>query len=177
MMLLSWPSCCRLASLSPHLCYFYPSRHIRLVVDIPLTFHTLNNNNPIFNAARMAPQRSLLFLVALAAGLMLAAFTTVDASDIHTDGYCVMRDNCGSKRTFGKQLPCPYNGPAVEVKLLSTAFKTWRNNNLSLLFLPYGQYFAPPMAQHRTMFVYRPPISTSPLHCAYKHATAQPLCI
>ncbi|KAF0464950.1 multidrug efflux transporter AcrB transmembrane domain-containing protein [Gigaspora margarita] len=36
------------------------------------------------------------------------------ASDIHQDGYCVMRGQCGSKQPFGKQLNCPYNGPAEE---------------------------------------------------------------
>ncbi|KAF9428191.1 hypothetical protein BGZ94_003123 [Podila epigama] len=33
---------------------------------------------------------------------------------IHKDGYCVMRQTCGSKSMFGKQLPCPDNGPAIE---------------------------------------------------------------
>lgn len=57
----------------------------------------------------------LLVLAAIAAGLMLLIPQTT-ASDIHKDGYCVMRDNCGSKRTFGKQLPCPFNQPALEVQ-------------------------------------------------------------
>ncbi|KAF9923285.1 hypothetical protein FBU30_006646 [Linnemannia zychae] len=65
----------------------------------------------------MAPRRSRLFMatIAVVCGLSLFAFAlTVHASDIHREGYCVMRDNCGSKRTFGKQLPCPDNGPAIE---------------------------------------------------------------
>ncbi|KAF8940787.1 hypothetical protein BGZ47_007609 [Haplosporangium gracile] len=62
----------------------------------------------------MAKRTSLLLvLAALAVGLLLFVSTTT-ASKIHKDGYCVMRDNCGSKRTFGKQLPCPFNEPAVE---------------------------------------------------------------
>ncbi|CAG8778884.1 26779_t:CDS:2, partial [Racocetra persica] len=35
-------------------------------------------------------------------------------SDIHQEGYCVMRGQCGSKQPFGKQLNCPYNKPAEE---------------------------------------------------------------
>ncbi|KAG0268129.1 hypothetical protein DFQ27_007472 [Actinomortierella ambigua] len=35
-------------------------------------------------------------------------------SAIHKPGYCVMRQTCGSKKLFGKQLPCPDNSPAVE---------------------------------------------------------------
>ncbi|KAH9938246.1 patched family-domain-containing protein [Fomitopsis serialis] len=30
------------------------------------------------------------------------------------EGYCAMRDSCGSKDWFGKPLPCPYDGPASE---------------------------------------------------------------
>lgn len=58
----------------------------------------------------------LLVLAAIAASLLLVLAPTT-ASEIHKDGYCVMRDNCGSKRTFGKQLPCPFNQPALEVLL------------------------------------------------------------
>ncbi|KAH6915405.1 patched family-domain-containing protein [Coprinopsis sp. MPI-PUGE-AT-0042] len=29
-------------------------------------------------------------------------------------GRCAMRDNCGKTSIFGKELPCPYNGPPVE---------------------------------------------------------------
>ncbi|CAG8463829.1 109_t:CDS:2, partial [Diversispora eburnea] len=36
------------------------------------------------------------------------------ASEIHQEGYCVMHDQCGQKSVFGKQLNCPYNGPAIE---------------------------------------------------------------
>ncbi|CAO3570284.1 unnamed protein product [Mortierella alpina] len=61
------------------------------------------------------PLRRLHALLVLAALLLIALCATPAAtSDIHKDGYCVMRDNCGSKHTFGKQLPCPDNGPAVE---------------------------------------------------------------
>ncbi|KAG0318891.1 hypothetical protein BGZ99_005383 [Dissophora globulifera] len=57
----------------------------------------------------------LLLAVVAASCLLLSTCTTpVHASDIHQEGYCVMRDNCGSKRTFGKQLPCPDNSPAVQ---------------------------------------------------------------
>ncbi|KAF9170745.1 hypothetical protein BGX21_006734 [Mortierella sp. AD011] len=56
----------------------------------------------------------LLLLVAVVSCLLCTFTAPVCASDIHKEGYCVMRDNCGSKRTFGKQLPCPDNGPAVE---------------------------------------------------------------
>ncbi|KAG0209992.1 hypothetical protein BGX28_009771 [Mortierella sp. GBA30] len=40
--------------------------------------------------------------------------TFAHASQVHEEGYCVMRDNCGSKHTFGKQLPCADNGPAIK---------------------------------------------------------------
>jgi len=31
------------------------------------------------------------------------------------NGQCVMRGSCGQKGWLGKPLPCPYDGPAVEV--------------------------------------------------------------
>ena len=31
------------------------------------------------------------------------------------DGKCAMRGSCGKKGFFGKPLPCPYDGPPVEV--------------------------------------------------------------
>lgn len=34
-------------------------------------------------------------------------------------GKCAMRASCGKKGFFGKPLPCPYDGPAVEVHLLA----------------------------------------------------------
>ncbi|KAF9580140.1 hypothetical protein BGW38_003335 [Lunasporangiospora selenospora] len=57
-----------------------------------------------------------VWLLSLATTPCLAdGLTTLASSqDVHKEGYCVMRDNCGSKRMFGKQLPCPYNGPAIE---------------------------------------------------------------
>jgi len=64
----------------------------------------------------LASKSRLLLLVSIAAWLALITLAVPAlASDVHKDGYCVMRDNCGSKRTFGKQLPCPYNQEAVEV--------------------------------------------------------------
>lgn len=30
-------------------------------------------------------------------------------------GSCVFRDTCGKKSMFGKELPCPYDGPPVDV--------------------------------------------------------------
>ncbi|KAG0221774.1 sterol-sensing domain of SREBP cleavage-activation-domain-containing protein [Mortierella sp. GBAus27b] len=61
--------------------------------------------------SRTAPQ---LLLLLLALALFLTYTAPTQASSIHKDGYCVMRNNCGSKRTFGKQLPCPDNSPAVQ---------------------------------------------------------------
>jgi hypothetical protein len=34
------------------------------------------------------------------------------------DGKCAMRGSCGKKGFFGKPLPCPYDGPPVEVHFL-----------------------------------------------------------
>lgn len=30
-------------------------------------------------------------------------------------GQCAMRGSCGSRAWFGQPLPCPYDGPPVEV--------------------------------------------------------------
>jgi hypothetical protein len=38
------------------------------------------------------------------------------SADSH--GHCAMRGVCGTKGWFGQQLPCPYDGPAVEVSRL-----------------------------------------------------------
>ncbi|KAK5815540.1 hypothetical protein F5H01DRAFT_346027 [Linnemannia elongata] len=65
----------------------------------------------------MPKRTSLLFVFAAIAASLLLLAPIATASDIHKEGYCVMRDNCGSKRTFGKQLPCPFNQPALEVLL------------------------------------------------------------
>lgn len=32
-------------------------------------------------------------------------------------GYCAMRGVCGTKGWLGQQLPCPYDGPAAEVRM------------------------------------------------------------
>ena len=64
---------------------------------------------------RRLQQSLLLLLVFTTSVLLLACAPPVHASTIHEDGYCVMRGNCGSKRTFGKQLPCPNNSPAIQV--------------------------------------------------------------
>lgn len=34
------------------------------------------------------------------------------------EGQCSMRGSCGMKGWSGKMLPCPYDGPALEVRLL-----------------------------------------------------------
>ena len=44
------------------------------------------------------------------------------ADDIHSEGYCVMRGQCGGKSIFGKQLNCPYNGQAVKVNEVTPNF-------------------------------------------------------
>jgi Niemann-Pick C1 protein len=38
--------------------------------------------------------------------------------DGRKEGQCVMRGSCGMKGWFGKPLPCPYDGPAVEVNMI-----------------------------------------------------------
>lgn len=57
-------------------------------------------------------------LSALAAGTLLLA--GLGAADPHTPkheaGTCSMRDHCGSKSWFGKQVPCVDNGPAGELE-------------------------------------------------------------
>ncbi len=37
-------------------------------------------------------------------------------TDMAEPGHCAMRDTCGTKGWFGDALPCPYSGPAVEVR-------------------------------------------------------------
>ncbi|KAG0341177.1 hypothetical protein BG000_010008 [Podila horticola] len=53
--------------------------------------------------------RLLLLLAAMSIALMACR-----AEPVHKEGHCVMRQTCGSKNMFGKQLPCPDNGPAIE---------------------------------------------------------------
>lgn len=48
----------------------------------------------------------------LLAGLSLAAEQLY--TPIHEAGRCAIRDHCGSKSFFGKQLPCVDNGKAKE---------------------------------------------------------------
>ena len=31
-------------------------------------------------------------------------------------GSCAFRDTCGKKSTFGAELPCPYDGPPLDVR-------------------------------------------------------------
>lgn len=54
--------------------------------------------------------------LAVAAGTLLLA--GLGAADPHTPkheaGRCSMRDHCGTKSWFGKQLPCADNGPAED---------------------------------------------------------------
>lgn len=54
----------------------------------------------------------------LALWLLIMTAVTGFAPEIHEEGYCVMRGQCGKKAVFGKQLNCPYNEPAVEVLLI-----------------------------------------------------------
>lgn len=60
------------------------------------------------------PMSRLLLLLA-AMSVILMACRAEQAMPIHKEGHCVMRQTCGSKGMFGKQLPCPDNGPAIEV--------------------------------------------------------------
>ena len=43
-------------------------------------------------------------------------------------GKCTMRGSCGKKGLFGRDLPCPYDGPPVEVRIVLLA----RNDVLDL---------------------------------------------
>jgi hypothetical protein len=36
------------------------------------------------------------------------------------EGKCVMRGSCGKKGFFGKPLPCPYDGPPQEVRVVKS---------------------------------------------------------
>lgn len=60
------------------------------------------------------PMSRLLLLLA-AMSVILMASRAEQAMPVHKEGHCVMRQTCGSKGMFGKQLPCPDNGPAIEV--------------------------------------------------------------
>lgn len=40
------------------------------------------------------------------------------------DGKCAMRGSCGKKGFFGKPLPCPYDGPPVEVHFFAITYGT-----------------------------------------------------
>lgn len=66
----------------------------------------------------------------LRALLFLLSFSLVFATEVHRDGVCAMRGQvillflvgidcpqCGTLDVFGKQLPCPDNGLAEEVKM------------------------------------------------------------
>jgi len=49
--------------------------------------------------------------------LLAAALQSVSAelyTPKHEAGRCAIRGHCGKKSLFGKQLPCPDNGPAEE---------------------------------------------------------------
>ena len=37
---------------------------------------------------------------------------------LRNEARCAMRGSCGPKVMFGKPLPCPYDGPPSEVRLL-----------------------------------------------------------
>lgn len=39
-----------------------------------------------------------------------------DGNGAGTLGQCAMRGSCGTKNWFGQSLPCPYDGPAIEVR-------------------------------------------------------------
>jgi len=58
---------------------------------------------------------SRLLLLLAAMSVILMACCAEQAMPVHKEGHCVMRQTCGSKGMFGKQLPCPDNGPAIEV--------------------------------------------------------------
>lgn len=106
-----------------------PSFHIRIVYRT-LIIHGVGSLNSI---VCMPPscrlQQSLLLLLVFTTSVLLLACTPpAYASTIHKDGYCVMRGNCGSKRTFGKQLPCPDNSPAIQVRsFFSPSFRSFRS--------------------------------------------------
>lgn len=61
--------------------------------------------------------RRLLLLLAAMSIALLACRAEQALMPVHKEGHCIMRQTCGSKKMFGKQLPCPDNGPAIEVRV------------------------------------------------------------
>jgi hypothetical protein len=45
-------------------------------------------------------------------------------------GSCAFRDTCGKKSTFGAELPCPYDGPPLDVR-----FRAFRRLNADATIL------------------------------------------
>ncbi|KAG0235375.1 hypothetical protein BGW42_005354 [Actinomortierella wolfii] len=70
----------------------------------------------LFAVACLAVSHAQVFELAPLTDLDIASTSppVSTLSSIHKPGYCVMRQTCGSKKLFGKQLPCPDNSPAVE---------------------------------------------------------------
>lgn len=40
-------------------------------------------------------------------------------------GQCAMRGSCGSRAWFGQPLPCPYDGPPVEVRVALMLYQSY----------------------------------------------------
>lgn len=57
------------------------------------------------------------------------------------DGKCAMRGSCGKKGFFGKPLPCPYDGPPVEVYFFAFTYGTvsyFLNSQMTMILDVYS---------------------------------------